>query len=160
MSDPIRQLEHDHAESLRYITDVLTALLAEVRGGARTAGEIHAEFSEALDEMCREVEEHFAMEDRDLFPLLLGAQPHLAEIIEGVQRSHRTLDDLVASLARLTQRGADAFVADLPAVTDLVQRFVSEYARHADEEKALLTRADREMTPEQKKALLHSLEGR
>lgn len=158
MSDSIRKLEHDHAESLRYLTDVLTRLLTEAQGGTRGAAEIHGEFSEALDEMCREVEGHFSMEDADLFPALQQALPGLTEAIEAVQRSHRTLDDLVAQLARIAQRGPEVFVQNLGEVTGLVERFVAEYARHADDEKALLSRAEREMTPTQKNALLAALE--
>lgn len=157
MSEQAHPLDHDHMASLRYLTSTLDRLLSEASGG-RESEAVHAEFAEVIDEMCREVAEHFMLEDDALFPALLAALPALAADVSALARSHRTLDDLVAQLARLSLQGHASFVRELPRVAELVARFVAEYARHAEDERALFAQAGRLLTPEQRASLQGAFE--
>lgn len=158
MSDQPHQLDHDHSESLRYLTEVLSGLLEGAQTG-REATRLHAEFAEVLDEMCREVE-HFAMEEGELFPLLRAASPELGGRIDEVEASHRALDGQVARLASLVGRGPAEFASSIGEVTGLVSEFIREYARHTEHERELFAAAERELSPERKKALLAAIEKR
>jgi hemerythrin-like domain-containing protein len=159
MSDLIRKLEHDHDESLRHLTRLLRELLAQAEDERRGLGEIHADFLEALDEMCLEVD-HFAMEETSLFPAILGALPALAPLVDEVQRSHRALDGLVARVAATLQPGPTALRDALPELTELVQRFLAEFTHHAERENELLQRAQHGLSPAQKAALLADADDR
>ncbi len=158
MSDPIRKLEHDHEESLRHLTRLLNELLTQAQDEQRAPEEILASYQEALDEMCHEVD-HFAAEEATLFPPIQRALPELAPRIESVLQVHRTLDGLVAEIAKVLQGGAGELFQKLPALTELIRQFLLEFTRHTEEERALLQQAEREMSQEQKKALLRGLSG-
>ncbi|MCS6900676.1 MAG: hemerythrin domain-containing protein [Myxococcales bacterium] len=153
MSDLIRKLEHDHEESLQRLTRLLHELLAQTQDPHRALSEIHVNFLEALDEMCLEVD-HFAMEETSLFPAILAVLPSLGPLVDEVQRSHQALDGLVAQLGVTLQPGPVALQSALPELTDLIQRFLAEFTRHAQQENILLRRAQRELTEEQKATLV------
>ncbi|MCU0654338.1 MAG: hemerythrin domain-containing protein [Polyangiaceae bacterium] len=156
MSDPILQLEHDHDESRRHLRLLLSELVSQVQDVRRDLQEIHVDFQEALDAMCREVD-HFTSEESVLFPAIVEVWPEASGKIELIRGSHQQVDGCVARLGALIAMEPGALQARLAELTELVQAFLVEFDRHAELEHELFAGMSAALSPEQRRQIARKL---
>jgi hypothetical protein len=87
-----------------------TSLLADAIGRDGTPVEVVASFREFVVAMLRH---HHEREDRDLWPLLVAAEPSLAGPLAGLSREHDRLDEALDRLAADPAPDVAAAVRDL-----------------------------------------------
>lgn len=123
MSDPIKELVHDHVDIHRRVLE-LSKLIAHGGTGA---------LAEPLGDLREELFRHFALEEEGLFPFLAKHFPDLEERVGEMLLAHDTVCGALARMCHLAEANPSA------DVTAMFERFEVAYAKHAQVEADLLT---------------------
>lgn len=147
MSDPVRQLAHDHADLNKRVL-ALTSL----------ASQRDAQSTRALVEPLGELREllflHFAREEEGLFPFVTENVPDLAHSVRDMAIAHDAICGALARMYHLVVSGADP-----SNISTLYERFELAYSKHAQTETQLLQKIDGLLDAEQRARLAALVDG-
>jgi len=143
VTDPIRDLAHDHAD----LNQRVVAITSLLRTGEPDP-ELHDELVLALGHFREDLFLHFAREEEALFPFIATAVPELAVQIEAMAVAHDTICGALARTCHMAENDAE-----LAAIAPVFERFQLVYADHASAESLLLRSLDRRLGPAQREQL-------
>lgn len=143
MTDPIRDLSHDHAG----LNQRVVAIAAVLRSW-QTDPEISDELVLAIGELREQLFLHFAREEEGLFPFIANAVPELAPQVEKMALAHDTICGALARTCYLAETDGQPAM-----IVALFERFQVIYADHASAESLLLRSLDGRLDPAQREAL-------
>jgi hypothetical protein len=162
MTDPVRELSHDHSELNRRVLE----LGGEIGGSAPRAP---AALAGVLEELREHLFLHFAREEEGLFPFVAEAVPELAEQVAAMAVAHDAVCGALARMVYLARAalpppraapGGPAAPGAPAAPTDdagqlrtLFERFESAYIEHARAEAAVLAVLDQRLDAAQRARL-------
>jgi hypothetical protein len=147
MTDPIRELAHDHADLNRRVL-----ALREMIGGHGAGRDVR--LVESLSDLREHLFLHFAREEEGLFPFVADHMPDLADRVEAMAVAH---DAICGALARLLHMASSE--APPPVMRSVFERFETAYAAHAGAEAELLRSLERRLDADHRAALAALVRG-
>lgn len=145
--EPVGVLRACHARIERHCTTLLK--LPEHLRRAGCDGEAREAARRIVRYFSSAARDHHHDEEQDLFPILRGLDPDLAEAIDRLEAQHGEMEAQWNVLA--PQLRTPGTIADIDAFESLALRFVQAYRRHIEtEEQDILARADVLLTAAQK----------
>ncbi|GAB3209715.1 nitroreductase/quinone reductase family protein [Marinactinospora thermotolerans] len=121
--------------ALKMIHGVFRRELALIRAEAATAGpRLGAQLKINCLTVCRGLHYHHTSEDTGMFPALAEQHPHLAPVLERLDREHQSIAVLLEEL----QKVVSAEGADPDDVLAEVERLTEQLERHLDYEEEQL----------------------
>ena len=153
MSDPVRELAHDHADLNRRVREIGAMLVPP--NGSPSGG--RARLVVVLKELREHLFFHFAREEEGLFPFVSDRLPELADRVTAMAIAHDAICGALARMVHVATAGAAAITAaaaeevadaaaeeaaaspgELSVLRALFERFQTAYADHARFEAELL----------------------
>jgi hypothetical protein len=152
-TDAILELDHDHVELTKLVTE-LHGLLERARAGEAAA--VQEDFAALLEGLRDDLFLHFAREEEGLFPFLASRLPDVRETVSAIEAVH---DGICGTLSRVTHLAARGLVEHLDALAVLFDRFEANYLAHAREERAFLRRVGPRLGAAQRAELAELVKG-
>ncbi|HEX5058696.1 MAG TPA: hemerythrin domain-containing protein [Kofleriaceae bacterium] len=143
MTDPIRNLSHDHADLNQRVVAIASLLRTQAPDP-----ETHDELVLALGHLREDLFLHFAREEEAVFPFIATTVPELAAQIDAMATAHDTICGALARACHLAENDAA-----VDAIAPVFERFQVVYADHASAESILLRSLDRKLQPAQRDEL-------
>ncbi len=130
--DPLGMLQACHTRILRQCDSLI--LLARHLADRGVTGEAHETARQVHRYFTTAGRHHHEDEEVDLFPLLLGASPGLADVIAALKHDHRGMEQLWSQIEPLLAEITPA--VDPEMLTRRALEFRATYAAHIEHENA------------------------
>lgn len=154
MPDPIRQLEHSHANLTKVALEIRALVRAEPlrdRSWARNRRRLLERLTLLRDELLR----HFAVEEEGLFPFLRVKVPARAAAVDRLAEAHDAICGAIVRLTDLAERHRTA----LGPLLAHYERFERAYTEHSQQEAALFDELERTLDESARTELSEILRG-
>jgi len=110
------------------------------------------QLAEHLESLGNELLHHFAREEEGLFPFVRASLPAKSDAVDRLVEGHDVICGAILRLVQLVD-------GDLGAISTHYERFELAYARHSQEEAALLEELGRVLDDGQRRELAEILRG-